>query len=374
MVFRAIPSPDKCTSNTSMYLFFIYNGHVISFSTELKSIKDDVVTFGAPEFLFRDLNRAFLRIHPPSGFKIQFLHRGERYKLQYPRVRKYEQIGTGKLFDGIDAGNVRKSIDETIGWLKNYADGIKIVNFRDAKPDSTEERILSETGKAIFLPSTADFLPKEAPQADSSGQYDPNRVITEDLFKRYLESTGTDPAHLDEEYSRFIKTKFVQGILSDAWIPILFHEYVIGYIHIWNTMKDRGPFNEVILKNAFKIANLFAFSLKANGLFEPHKLPNKPFESKIVDVSASGLLFEHSNTDDSPVMTLDTELITNIVTPKRSVRAISKIVRHFRHKSNDYFGCCFQSMSPEDAQHFFEYIYGKSYSEAEGSLLHSGRL
>jgi hypothetical protein len=174
---------------------------------------------------------------------------------------------------------------------------------------------------------------------------------------------------VDEAAARFIKAKFDSGIFSDAWIPVLFQEYVIGYIHIWINKEGKLPFDYGVIDTLYQFAKILAYSLKINGYFETGKLRNEPFEGKVIDISASGLLFAYPQSPLSTALLPDSELSVKILAPRRAVSANAKIVRRYKDNTQGYFGCRFLDMAPEDMRFLFEFIYGKPFTDTDASFL-----
>jgi hypothetical protein len=172
----------------------------------------------------------------------------------------------------------------------------------------------------LFIPSTLGSLPSEDP-------YPKKRLITEDIFYRYLESTGVDLQYVEDACARFIEQKKKAGILSDLWVPILFQEYVVGYIHIWINKEGIMPLDYAVIDSMFQFSKILAYSLKLNGYFEAGKLKNEPFEGKIIDISASGLLFTYPNSAFANTLMPDNELTVKLRTDRRTVNTKAKIVR-----------------------------------------------
>jgi len=106
-----------------------------------------------------------------------------------------------------------------------------------------------------------------------------------------------------------------------------------------------------------------------NGYFEKGKLPNDPFEGKINDISASGLLFSCPISPLSNTLLIDSELVVKIVTSKRNIKAKARIVRRFKDKTTSYFGCRFLDMAPEDIRFLFESIYGRPFTDNDANFL-----
>ena len=165
-------------------------------------------------------------------------------------------------------------------WIQGFASGYKMVIFKDVKPKTTEERVIAETGRSLYLPSTLGHFPQSDP-------YPKKRLITEEIFRRYLESSGVGLQYMDEAVNRFVKHKFDAGYFSDAWIPILFQEYVIGYIRVLINQEGKLPFDYAIIEKLYQFSRVLAYSLKLNGYFKSGRIKNEPFDGKIMDISAS---------------------------------------------------------------------------------------
>jgi hypothetical protein len=367
LVLRASGPIKKLKITSKLPLLFNYREQTVEFSTEIKKITDELIICKAPDKLHKNLDRDFVRVDVPSDLKILFIFRGDRYNLSFPKVMEYENIAAEDVFKSDSSRDLSKLIKQLTNSLKDYADGYKVVNFKDKSPDSIEERIISETGRALFLPSTVGDLPKIDP-------YPRKRLVTEDLFKRYLESTGVGVAFLDDKYQRFIKGKFSKNIYSDAWIPILFHEYVIGYIRIWIEKEGKLPFDYNVLDNVFQFAKVLAFSLKENGYFEKGKVKNEPFEGRVLDISASGLLFAcPPGLSLASTLLVDAELTVSVESSRRTVNIAAKIVRRYKDKAANYFGCRFVNIAPEDTRFLFEHIYGRQIDDIDAAFL-SGQV
>jgi hypothetical protein len=362
LFLRADRPISKLKIRSKLDLMFDYRGQVVIFSIEISSFKDEHISAPAPEFLYKNLDRSFSRVTTPSELQVQLTFLGDRYSLSFPKVTEYESGEIGDFIRDVDPRNLSGLIEQMASWVKNYANGYKLIIFKDVKPSTTEERIVAETGKTFYLPSTlANF-----PQADP---YPKKRLITEEMFKRYLESTGVDLAYVDSACTRFIKAKFDSGIFSDVWVPVLFQEYVIGYIHAWINKEGKLPFDYGVIDTLYQFAKVLAYSLKMNGYFDGGKLKNEPFEGKVIDISASGLLFTYPHSTLSSALLTDSELAVKLVTSRRSVSANAKIVRRYRDNAMGYFGCRFLDMAPEDMRFLFEYIYGKPFTDSDASFL-----
>jgi hypothetical protein len=346
-----------------MDLMFDYRGQLITFNVEVDSLGEGRIVAKTPDFLYKNLDRSYFRVSLPPDLRVQFTFLEDRYSLSFPKTTEYESIeDMGNFLRHTDPKNLNDLVKQMASWIKIYASGYRMFIFREIKPSSTEERIVAETGKALFIPSTLAGLPKEDPHSKK-------RIITEDMFKRYLESSGVALINVDSTYTRIIREKFEDNIYSDAWVPILFQEYVIGYIHIWINQHGLPPFDYAVIDTLFQFAKILAFSLKINGYFDSGLLKNDAFEGNVIDISASGLLFAYPQSALSSSLLPDSELAVKLITPKRSVKTNAKIVRRYKDRSIDYFGCRFVNIAPEDVRFLFEFIYGKPITDADTAFL-----
>jgi hypothetical protein len=343
---------------TKMELMFDFQGQVISCMIEIDTIKDGVITTEIPEFLYKNLDRSYSRITVPRDLQMRFSFHFDRYNLPFPKVSNFEDDSTGTPINDLPAQNVSALLEHIGAWVKNLGGSYKLVIFKDVKPTTTEERVVAETGKAFYLASTREPFPEADP-------FPEGRIITVGLFKRYLESTGVDPKYLDDTCKRFVQAKLTRGIFSDAWVPILFQEYIVGYIHVWIKNNWSPPLNAAALGTLFKYAKDIVHSLKANGFFEKGRRPREAFVGRVIDISVSGLLFAYPKSSLSSALLVNSQLLIRLITASRTIGVNAKIVRRYRDSSLAYYGCHFLDTSFEDMRYLFEYLYGKALSDTD---------
>ncbi|MDR2476435.1 MAG: PilZ domain-containing protein [Treponema sp.] len=367
MIFHSGKPINKLKLRNKLRLMFDFWGKAIAFTVEILSLEDQKITCKPPEFLYKDLDRAFSRVSIPSDLRVQFTCLGDSYDLSFPKIIEYEIGDISNLFQNMDPRNLSGLIKELEELAKGFADEYKLVFFKNAKFTCTEEQILAETGKIFYLPSTLGALPKTDP-------YPQKRLITEEIFKRYLENRSVNPVQTSKACASFIKAKYAEGIFAEAWIPLLFHEYVIGYIHVWINTKGKPPFGYPVIDTLYQFAKVLAYSLKINGYFEKGKVKNKKFEGKLIDISASGLLFAYPHSSLSTALLPDSEIMVNIPppppqSPGGSIDIRAKIVRRYKDLTMDYFGCSFRGMAPDDIRFLFELLYGKPFTGTDAKFL-----
>jgi hypothetical protein len=354
---------EKLKANTDINLLVDYHGMAIIFSVHVTNIKNEHIIAHEPEYLYKNLDRSFSRVAIPEDLHVHFTFVEDRYSLSYPRLLEYEMDNLADFFQNLDPKNLTGIIEQIATWVKGFASGHKIVLFKAGiEPKGIEERLLAETGKALFLPSTEGSLPNEDPSPKK-------RVITEDYFKRFLEFTGINKRLLDETCAQYIERKSKAGIISDLWVPIIFQEYVIGYIRVWVDSTKMLPLDYDVIDNLYQFAKAFAYSLKSNGFFDAGKIKNDPFEAKITDISASGLLFVYPLPTFYSFVRPDTELTVKLMTDIWTLNSKIRVVRRYKENGLGCYGCRFIDIVPEDHRFLFEYIYGKKFNDEEAGLI-----
>jgi hypothetical protein len=97
-------------------------------------------------------------------------------------------------------------------------------------------------------------------------------------------------------------------------------------------------------------------------------------EGKLIDISASGLLFAYPHPIFSSLLgPKSSEMSMTIVTPRRSITPDIQIVRRYTDHVQRYFGCRFLDLAPEDSRHLFECIYGRPFTDSGADFL-SGQV
>lgn len=339
-------------------LMFDYRGQTITFSATTEDIKDGLIVAEAPEFLYKNLSRSYSRVLSPADLRVSFSFHGDRYLLAFPKLQDFEPMEEPGYSEQFDPKNIKELISQLSVWALEVASGHKLVMFKDSKPAALEEKILAETGKVLFLPSTQTDLPQVDP-------FPKGRIITEDQFRRFLESSGIDRLSVDQAVGRFLKAKRDMSVYSDVWVPILFQEYVIGYIRVWIDSVGKPPFDYSIIETLTQFAKILAFSLKEQGYFKAGQVKKEVFQGKVIDVSASGLLFAYPQSALAEALLPDSDLDVQLGTPRRVINVGARIVRRYKDSRLHYFGCRYSEIAPEDLRFLFEHIYGKPFTDAE---------
>lgn len=361
LVCRANDAVAGLKLSRKLELLFDYRGQTVTFSTRVEEIKGPILTLEAPEFLYKNLDRAFSRVPAPSDMQTSFSFHGERYQLSFPRTDEYFPVDEPDYNKDFNITNIRDLVSQLSSWALEIAGNHKLVMFKDKPAESTEEKLIARSARAFFIPYTAGDFP-------STENYGDKPVITEGYFKQYLEENGTDPVFTEEAIARFMSKKQKEGVYSDLWVPIPFHEYIIGYIHLWTSEHGRAPMGPDTVEAAFQFAKVIAASLKFNGYFKGREVKKEYYQGKCIDVSASGLLFAYPLGPLTASLLEGSMIDVQLQTGKRLIKTASRIVRRYKDSSFMYFGCRYTDIAPEDLRYLFEFIYGKKLTDSETPL------
>ncbi len=230
--------------------------------------------------------------------------------------------------------------------------------FKERVPETQEERLIVRTGKIYYLPTVAGGLPLVDPYVKS-------RIVTRDIFADFLRYDGVREDLITDEVLRFERNKKTTGILSELMIPLLFQEYVIGYVYLVNNLPGKTPFDLPVLETYFQFAKVLAYSLKVNGYFKNAPKKARDFSADVIDISAGGLLFSNSSRDLSSSLLPGSEMEISIKAKGRVVKVLAKVKRVYRDAARSYFGVEYSDISPEDFRFLFECLYGRNFTDED---------
>jgi len=340
-------------ASSKISLMFTYREDAMLFDVDVMDVRDVEIVCRVPESIRKNLDRAHMRVKLPPEVQIKVAFLGDRYNFPFHRLRQYHP-----LRGSVAALASLKAQVEALVKTNDY--GYKVVVFnKDHEFNITEEQMLAHTGKILFLPIVKDGFPQTDP-------YNRNRLITGELFHRYLfEDMGLEGLAAETASARFLKDKIASGVASEVWVPILFQEYTVGYIRIWTNDAEKPPLDYLVIDTLYKYAEVMAQLLKDKGYFDSMKVNNVPFTANVQDISVSGLLFTCPSPEISLKLLPECDLNVTITTLNRSIDIKATITRHYRAKSSIYVGCHFKDMNADDIRYLFECIYAKPFTESK---------
>jgi hypothetical protein len=353
---------------------FNYKGLLISFTVEVESINESVITVTVPDVLYKSLNRSNARVAVPPELGIRLMSLDDRYSLPFPKAPKFEAVDESAILPNIDPKNFNAIIEHLAAAVNKCADGYKLTYFSaTVAPETTEERLISENGTILFIPSFNEEFPVIKPEQQ-------NIMISAELFKRYFESIGVASAFLNQQLEQYLKDKYAEKIASAVWVPLLFCEYVVGYIYAWKKESDTDEENrkDNVLDPAFveklrHYARCLILSLRDREYFEAGRTKDRVINGKVVDISASGLRFVVPNSFIFLTLQPDTEIAVRLYTSDHTIDTKIKVRRRYKEGRLVNIGCSFMDMAPDDAKFLFDFIYGQPADDTSKEF-HAGNV
>jgi hypothetical protein len=343
-------------SGQKLKLVVNYMGMNIFFAVDIKDVVKESYVTTIPEFLYRNLGRSSSRQTFPSGMSMQFASCEEKFVLPFPLLD--QEVAVTPL-TGLEESDYNAIVTHLGEWVKTVADTYKLTLFKDAKagPLELEKSLLMKTGKALFLPSI-ETIESGLPTVDETPE---KCLITTEVF----ENSGVDLNQL----TQFIQAKRGKGLRSSAWVPIFFERYVIGCIHIWVSAEDKAPLSLEHIAKLYQYGKSISAALVARAYFASCSLKNKFFNGNGIDISASGILFSYPQSSLTPAFTTGKEIALKLNTGTQIINSSARIIRYYREKAIDYWGCRFIGMAPEESRILIEYLYGKPFEQLKTTLM-----
>jgi len=290
-----------------------------------------------------------------DGVEVSFSMKGRRIELNFPKSEHFASVEPPQLSESFDPRRIN-------ALIKGFRDKIgadvsqnSIVMFRDRMPRSWEEKLVAKLGKILWIPSTEEDFPIQ----DVSPE---DRIITRpDLIGH--ETEGGTPLHVvSSKLGSILWEKLKKGIYAELFCPILYNEYVVGYVYLANTVEKHTRITAQLVDYVHQFSKILCYSLVANGYFSAEAASDRRFEAPIIDISASGLLFAHPSDDLARELHIHADLDLALKISKRTINTSARIMRKLKDAHNSYFGVIFMTMAPEDFRFLFEFLYGKPFA------------
>lgn len=351
--------PLRLLRKGQIYEFrFVYREQGMAFRAKTLEVKDSLITVEMPKAVYKNLGRRYSRRTPPPELGVTFAFKGERYELAFPTTREFTTISAPEASSDFEPKDIRALIRDFNAKAESYASERSIVMFKERLPQSIEERIIIRTGKILYLPSSAGGLPLSDP-------FVPPRIITREMFGDFLREEGSREDLVEEELARYERNLKASGTLSELLVPILFQEYVIGYVRLENRLPGKSPFDLAVLETFHLFAKILAYSLMINGYFKG--APKKPsdFRALVLDLSAGGILFANPSRELAIALVPDSRIDLIFKIGSRQFTAAGVVRRVYRDAERVYYGLEYDDMEPEDFRFLFESLYGRPFTDAD---------
>ena len=214
-----------------------------------------------PENLIKNLERKYERVVPPANVAIHFISKGQKIMLDFPRSEEYNPAQKPAAIDEIENTSLQGLISDFRKKVGEIVSSETIKMFRGKMPENFEERSISRFGKMLYIPQTESYKF----ELDRVGDIE---VIDQSKIKAQLHDEGTLKKNLDLKIESIIAEKRSEDIFSELFCPILYREYVPGYIRLTNNYEKRRAISEALVEYVDQFSKILAYSLKIHGYFK----------------------------------------------------------------------------------------------------------
>jgi hypothetical protein len=335
-------------------VFFYLKNNYHTFASRVLEVAPDHVVVQQPPGVYKNLQRKYERVKLEGSVDVSFSLHGTKVELNFPKSDRFSPVEPPEEDVTFDPRRIQEVVKTFRIKIETMTTDNKIVMLRDRMPRSWEEKTIVRLGKSLWIPTTAEDFPARDPFPDE-------RVITKSELIAAEEEAGSAPYVITSKLGNILYEKTKKDIVSELWCPVLYNEYVVGYVHVWNTAARRERISRDVIEFVQQFAKVLCYSLVTNGYFKVENSTERRYEAPIIDLSASGLLFAHTSAELVRELLVHTDLDLSVRLDKRTIPVGGRIMRKFRDAENTYFGLLFLKIEQEDFQFLFHFLYGKEF-------------
>ena len=338
-------------------VFFYLKNNYLTFSSRVIEADAKRLVVEHPEGVYKNLQRKYERVRPRGGIEATFSLSGRKIELNFPKTERFSQVEPPEPSEAFDPRRIEELVSGFRQKMATLASSNTITMMRDRIPRTWEEKVVTRMGKSLWIPSTEEDFPAHDPFPDE-------RVISKADLIRLEEESGAQPYVITGRLGNILYEKSSKkDIYSELYCPILYNEYAVGYVRIWNVGAKRERIGRSLIEYVHQFAKVLAYSLVHNGYFKAEAGAARRYEAPIIDMSASGLLFAHTNADLGRELLIHTDLELSMRLEGRQIPVGARVMRKFKDAESVYFGVLFLRISPEDFAFLFTHLYGKPFDE-----------
>ncbi|MBN2441512.1 MAG: PilZ domain-containing protein [Spirochaetales bacterium] len=340
-------------------IFFMFENNQHTFSSKILEIKDTELTIAQPELTYKNLQRQYERIKSAEDIRIFLDIKGKRIQIDFPKTRDYFSLSEPTYTEDFNPSDIQNLIRSFRKKMEELVSVNKIIMLRNTNPSTYEEKLMAHTGKIIWIPYIDEGFLLKNPFPEVS-------LLTYQEIADYELGMGTLRGEIGNKFKILLKEKKDKGFYSQLYCPLLYTHYLVGYIYLCNTSEKKIGITIHTLKYVNEFSKVLCYSLKTNHYFNSQDLGNNSYSTPVIDISASGLLFAHTEKYLSVELPLHAEIMITLKIGKRKIETGSTVIRKYMDKNRYYFALKFTRITREDFRFLYEFIYGKKYSvEAE---------
>ncbi|MDR1931552.1 MAG: PilZ domain-containing protein [Spirochaetales bacterium] len=348
-----IPAPEK----TEVYVFFKFRGARMTFHAQALSVAGRDLRAAVPQGIYRDLSRGYERVTPAEGMMLSFVVQGERVELNFPRSEIKEEIPVDSPempevmpnFDATKMTNLLRAFREK---AQNFSSENKIVMFRERQPENFEEKLITTTGKTFLYPQS---LNKNTPDKDLILS---PRLLTREEVILALTNQGMELFKVIDILNKTGMDKNTRNVLHELYSPILYQNYVVGYLYLVSFRDGGQKFSQKIIDFVFQFGRLLIHSLKVNGYFKGEPVKERIDTAEVIDISASGIQFSLPLLQFDGSLLLFNDLNFNLIVGERELKIGGRIMRKYDDRVRLYVCVMFLDIKDDDRLFLMDALYG----------------
>ncbi len=346
-------------------IFFYLRNNYHTFVSRVRRAEATGLVVEQPPGLYKNLQRKYERVRISGDVNVSFSLRGAKVELNFPKSDRYSPVEPPEQDSSFDANRIEEVVRTFRAKMETLTSDNQIVMLRDRAARSWEERTIVRMGKTLWIPSTAEDFPVRDPFPDE-------RIITRSELVRLEEEAGAAAYVVTSRLGNIMYEKSKRDIVSELWVPVLYNEYIVGYIRAWNTGDRRERISRETVEFVQEFAKVLCYSLVTNGYFKLENSTERRFEAPIIDMSASGLLFAHTSADLAKELLVHADLALTMRIDRRTLSVGARIMRKFRDAESVYFGVLFLRIDEDDFRFLYQYLYGKPYDPSTDGTWEGG--
>lgn len=349
---------DKLELDEQIRVFFYLQNNYHTFEATVIEKQNGRLLLSHPEGVYKNPQRKFERITLKQPLEVFFNLKGKKVELNFPRTERSLPEVEPKVAEDFVLTSIQKLTREFNRKMSKTVSSNNITMLRNKIPKTFEERILAATGKILWIPSVdEDYLTVDPFQED--------RIITKKEIIKYEESFDTPIHIINSKLGNILYEKQKEKIFSEVYCPILYDQYIVGYLYIANKDEKRKRISRDLVDYLHEFAQVLSYSLKLNGYFASESTGEQRYEAPIIDISASGLLFAHTLPSLSKDLLIHTDMDLTLKIMDKKLVIGSRIRRKYKGNERCYFGVQFLKIEEEDFRYLFEILYGRPYTLEE---------
>ncbi|MCL1818573.1 MAG: PilZ domain-containing protein [Spirochaetaceae bacterium] len=353
-----IPVPG---GDATVSVFFRFRGARMTFHARALSVRalenGKEMKTTLPEGVYRDLSRGYERVIPSAGIMLSFMVQGEKVVLNFPQSEiseeppeeSPEEPETMPNFDATKMTNILKAFREK---AQTFSSENKIVMFRERHPENFEEKLIAATGKTFLYPQS---ISKNTPEKDLILS---PRVLAQEEIILSQRNQGAELFRIIDILNKIGKDKDTKNILHELYSPILYRNYVVGYLYLVSFRDGGQKFSQKIIDFVFQFGRLLIHSLRVNGYFKGEPVKERVDSAEVVDISASGIQFTLPLQQFDNALLLYKDINFDLIMGERNLKIGGRIMRKFSDHGRLYICVMFLDITDEDRFFLMEALYG----------------